>query len=215
VERLFQGQVIDAMDKSGQNPYVPLPQDTPLAEVINHLTTETRRIPILSHDGKIVQMVSQSDIVRYIHSTPSHMQALKQKLHQPIADIIHKAISVSPDTRVLDCFAIMVDRRVSALPVVDDDVHALVGVVTLKDISGVFEDTKQLFTPIEDYIAFMRQKNTGTLREFPFISMQATDTLEKALNKMMVAKIHRIFVKQTGTQGVSILTLKDILQALV
>jgi CBS domain-containing protein len=171
IETLFSERVIDAMDKSGQNPFRPLPEGTPLSEVIEHLTTETRRIPILSEDGKIVQMVSQSDIVRYIHSTPTHMQSLRDKLSQPILAVTRKAVSVCPTVRVVDCFATMIEARVSALPVVDDDVNALVGVVTLKDISGIFEDNKQLFTPIEDYIAWMRQKNTGTLREFPFISM--------------------------------------------
>jgi len=60
----------------------------------------------------------------------------------------------------------------SALPIVDRAQEMqLVGVVTLKDIKTALEDFKQLFVPIEDYVAQIRQKNVGTLREYPFISM--------------------------------------------
>eukprot|EP01122_Echinamoeba_exundans_P005081 TRINITY_DN1525_c0_g1_i1.p1 TRINITY_DN1525_c0_g1~~TRINITY_DN1525_c0_g1_i1.p1 ORF type:complete len:310 (+),score=76.37 TRINITY_DN1525_c0_g1_i1:91-1020(+) len=211
--RLMALPAAEVINKSGQNPIKLVPQGTPLSAVLSYLTNDVRRLPVVNADGKITQMVSQADVIRYIHA--KHMASLDAKLKRQIGTFIHEAVDVEPDTRTLDCFAIMNELKISALPIVDRSDGSIIGVITLKDVQGGLEDLSQLFKPVEDFISYMRQQNIGTLREFPFISMHDHDTVEKAVNKMIAAKIHRVFVKKNGAAKLYVLTVKDVLQSLL
>lgn len=211
-KRLMALPAVDVCNKSGQNPMKLVPQGTELHPVLKNLAHDVRRLPVLNADKKIVQMVSQADVIRYIHS--KHMTSLAEKLKRPIRAFIHEAVDVEPTTRTLDCFAIMNELKISALPIVDRSDGTIIGVITLKDVVGGLDDLSHLFKPVEDFISFMRQQNIGEIREFPFISMRDEASLEKAVNKMMAAKIHRVFVKKEGADKIYVLTIKDVLVSL-
>jgi CBS domain-containing protein len=59
------------------------------------------------------------------------------------------AVTVGPDDTVQDVATLMYDKRLNALPVVDDD-NALVGIVTRADIVRLMVADENLFERLGD-----------------------------------------------------------------
>lgn len=88
-----------------------------------------RRIPVV--DNGLVGMVVQRDIERSLRSpgviceTPVEWVMTKQNLQ-----------TISPDETVVQAARVLRDKKISALPVLEND--ELVGIVTDSDILGLF-----------------------------------------------------------------------------
>ncbi|MGE5422234.1 MAG: CBS domain-containing protein [Ignavibacteriales bacterium] len=88
-----------------------------------------RRAPVLE-DG-LVGMVVQRDIERALRSpgviceTPVEWVMTKSKLH-----------TISPDDTVVEAARILIDQKISALPVIEDE--ELIGIITDTDILNLF-----------------------------------------------------------------------------
>jgi acetoin utilization protein AcuB len=102
-----------------------------------------RRIPVVDHDGKLIGIVSERDL---LHASPSPATSLSVwevnyllwKLK--VADIMtHHVITIDQDAPIEDAANLMVTRKIGGLPVVD---HAgkVVGVVTETDIFKAFAE---------------------------------------------------------------------------
>lgn len=113
---------------------------TPITPVINarKLMTENnvRRLPVID-DGKIVGIVTRADI----HTTDApEMNALTiWDLHETLSRIMVKGamsrdpITISATDTLGDAAKVMLDNKVSGLPVVDD-AGRVVGMITESDI---------------------------------------------------------------------------------
>lgn len=102
-----------------------------------------RRIPVVDHEGKLMGIVSERDL---LHASPSPATSLSVwevnyllwKLK--VADIMtHHVITIDQDAPIEDAANLMVTRKIGGLPVVD---HAgkVVGVITETDIFKAFAE---------------------------------------------------------------------------
>ncbi len=102
-----------------------------------------RRIPVVDHEGKLMGIVSERDL---LHASPSPATSLSVwevnyllwKLK--VADIMtHHVITIDQDAPIEDAANLMVTRKIGGLPVVD---HAgkVTGVITETDIFKAFAE---------------------------------------------------------------------------
>lgn len=98
-------------------------------ELLAELTARRIGALVVSDDGEHVDgMVSERDVVRELASQGAGV------LDLPVSAIMSRIVQCAPpDAKVIDIMALMTDRRVRHIPVVDER-GAMVGLVSIGDV---------------------------------------------------------------------------------
>lgn len=123
-----------------RNP-ITVPPDVPLAEAMEWMRRErVRRFPVVDKNGKLVGIVSYSDL---LHAAPSSATSLNvwevtYLLSQvTVGEVMTKeVITICEDCPIEEAARIMADHKVGGLPVMRDD--QVVGIITESDLFKVF-----------------------------------------------------------------------------
>jgi acetoin utilization protein AcuB len=104
-----------------------------------------RRLPVVNNKGKLVGIVTKGDVRE---ASPSDATMLSiWEVNYLIAKLQVKRVmtsnvmTISPEADIIDAAQIMLDRKVSGIPVVDD-AQQLVGIVTESDIFRMLVKTR-------------------------------------------------------------------------
>lgn len=123
-------------------PAVTVSVDTPFQEALKLMQEKHfRRLPVVGHDGRLVGIVSERDL---LHAAPSPATTLsvyelnyllsKLKVNQLMTQPVQ---TVGEDTPIEEAARLMVEHRIGGLPVVDANRH-VIGVITETDIFCAF-----------------------------------------------------------------------------
>jgi acetoin utilization protein AcuB len=98
---------------------------------------EVRHVPVVQA-GALVGMLSDRDLARVDMARllkSEGADALRQVLAAPILEVMSPdVISVEPDTEIGDVIALLIDRRIGALPVIDADTREVLGIISYVDV---------------------------------------------------------------------------------
>ena len=97
-------------------------------------------------DGRLVGIISERDYARKV------ILQGKSSRETPVADIMTRdLLTVRPDQKVEDSMAMMTERRIRHLPVMDGD--RLLGMISIGDVvKWVISDRESLIAQLEGYI---------------------------------------------------------------
>ncbi len=126
------------------SPAMTVTADTTFQDALKLMRDQKfRRIPVVDHEGKLIGIVSERDL---LHASPSPATSLSVwevnyllwKLK--VADIMtHHVITISQDAPIEDAANLMVTRKIGGLPVVNSS-NQVVGVITETDIFKAFAE---------------------------------------------------------------------------
>jgi CBS domain-containing protein len=96
--------------------------------------------------GQVAGIVSERDYARKV------VLQGKSSLTTPIREIMtEKVVYIRPDQTVNDCMALMTNKRIRHLPVVEED--RLVGVISIGDVvKAVISEQEFIISQLENYI---------------------------------------------------------------
>lgn len=109
----------------------------PLTEAARLLHTHSvRRLPIVD-DGRLVGIVSDRDLREALPSTLTTLslwEATSRLAGLHVADIMKRSVlTTTPDADARDAAQTLLDHRIGALPVIDDQ-HRVVGLLSVSDV---------------------------------------------------------------------------------
>jgi acetoin utilization protein AcuB len=124
------------------SPVITAKEDTSFQDALKLMHEKgIRRLPVLNKQGKLVGIVSESDL---LHAAPSSATTLSMwEMHYLLAKLQIKeimtkeVITTTPDAPIEDAARLMVSHRIGGLPVVNGQ-GDVVGVITETDIFGTF-----------------------------------------------------------------------------
>ena len=94
---------------------------------------------VVGEDGTLRGVISDRDLLRALsphlgtmNETARDSASLNKRVHQIMT---RKPISLKPDDSVADAVALLLQHRISCLPIVDDDSKP-VGIVSWRDVLG-------------------------------------------------------------------------------
>lgn len=120
--------------------------DTTVFEMLGVMAERNVGAVMVLDEGRLAGIVSERDYARSV--------VLKGRSSKdtPVREIMTaRVVTVTPEHRVRDCMALMTDKRVRHLPVLDDG--RLVGVVSIGDVvKEVIAEQESLIADLEHYI---------------------------------------------------------------
>ena len=97
-----------------------------------------RHVPILSTDKRLIGMVSDRDVLRYLSNIPGvghdkHSQITTPSMTDPISQLMQKQVlTASMDTDVRYIAMLFVEQHIGATPIMEQE--NLIGIITRSDI---------------------------------------------------------------------------------
>jgi len=103
---------------------------------------------VVLEKGDLVGIVSERDYARKV------ILEGKSSKETPTKEIMStKVFVVTPETTVEECMALMTEKRIRHIPVVDKDTNKILGVISIGDVlKSVISDQKILIENLSNYI---------------------------------------------------------------
>jgi len=231
--REFSGIKINSIAKmSNLDPVIMLAENKNLKDVIDALATKQARRAIIhesSESAPIKGMLSQGQLLRYMYehranTLKSDFWDTKISDYADLADR-KNVITVNLSTKVCDAFRQMRDWGVSAIGVVDDvpekgktgAVAKLVGNISATDVKLLGYDLryfKALGFSTNEYLGAVMPKDHAS-GEVVCVKEGGNDTMGDIIGKLVENHIHRLYVIDNEGKPVGVISMTDILLALV
>ncbi|MBF0217555.1 MAG: CBS domain-containing protein [Candidatus Omnitrophica bacterium] len=138
-----------------------------------------------------------------------------------VKDIMTRnVITVGPDTSLMDVSKLLLEKRISGIPVVNPD-GKLVGIITLSDMLKVLDRIykwKELEKQDSDLKVsgkFEQEKEKARVKDFmttEILTLKEEDTLDHVRKKMFVNKVHTLPVVNND-RIVGIVGKRDLVKA--
>ena len=121
------------------------PDDTVL-DALRVMATHNIGAVLVTSDGELVGILSERDYARkmVLHGKASHETAVREVMTATL-------VSVTPKWTCDECMAVMTERHVRHLPVLDEG--RLVGVISIGDVvRAVVDEQQSTITTLESFI---------------------------------------------------------------
>ena len=138
-------QVSEILGDKGKD-VLKIEADAPVLEAVKQMVDANVGSLLVTDGGEVTGIVTERDYLRRVaHEGPADDSvAVREIMSSPL-------VVVSPETEIDECMAVMTDRRIRHLPVVDDS--EVVGIVSIGDVVK-FKSKQQSFEIryLTDYI---------------------------------------------------------------
>lgn len=213
---LAKHQVSVMANLSLRNDFVCVTPGTPLRDVVRLFSQHggLHRVCI-THDANIedrsqlLGLVSQTDVIRFLVSHFAEFAAHLKGATVEAQWACKKLVSVKPDTLASVAFETLVDQKVSAVPVLDDQGRLLTS-FSASDLRGM--EPGNIFRHLQEpVVSFLR--HVEVRRGYPEraqISCRLGDKLVAVMEKMLHFKIHRVWVVDERNVAIGIVSLTDV-----
>ncbi len=134
------------LDKKGREVYSVSPDES-VFSALELMADKNIGAVVVVENEKVVGILSERD---YARKVILHGKTSKDT---PVRDIMtEKVLYVRPDNTSDECMALMADKRIRHLPVLEHD--KLIGIISISDIvHAIIEEDKYIIEQLENYIA--------------------------------------------------------------
>uniref|UniRef100_A0A672KWM7 5'-AMP-activated protein kinase subunit gamma-1 n=1 Tax=Sinocyclocheilus grahami TaxID=75366 RepID=A0A672KWM7_SINGR len=201
-----------------QDSFKPLVSISPNASLYDAVSSllkhKIHRLPVIDPlTGNTLYILTHKRILKFLKLFISEMPKpgfLSQTLEELNIGTFHNIAVVHSDTPLYAALGIFVDQRVSALPVVDENGH-VVDIYSKFDVINLAAEKtyNNLDITVTKALQHRSQYFEGVL------TCRASETLEAIISRLVEAEVHRLVIVDEQEVVKGIVSLSDILQALV
>ncbi len=133
-----------ARDIMTEDPYTVGPDDSVRTAINLQLENDIRHVPVVDEDNKLVGMLSDRDLrdaTLPVWTGFEHPDQAREALDASVSDIMQAdIISCSAEDELADVIDQIIDHKIGALPVIDDESGRLVGIISYIDVLRAVRD---------------------------------------------------------------------------
>ncbi|XP_023494501.1 5'-AMP-activated protein kinase subunit gamma-2 isoform X2 [Equus przewalskii] len=196
-------------------PLVNISPDASLFDAVYSLIkNKIHRLPVIDPiSGNALYILTHKRILKFLQLFMSDMPKpafMKQNLDVLGIGTYHNIAFIHPDTPIIKALNVFVERRVSALPVVDEsgkvvDIYSKFDVINL----AAEKTYNNLDITVTQALQHRSQYFEGVVK------CSKLEVLETIVDRIVRAEVHRLVVVNESDSIVGIISLSDILQALI
>ncbi|CAN9506203.1 unnamed protein product [Ophioblennius macclurei] len=196
-------------------PLVHISPDASIFEAVYSLIkNKIHRLPVIDPvSGNALYILTHKRILKFLQLFVCEMPMpafMKQTLEELGVGTFANIAFIHPDTPLITALSVFTHRRVSALPVVDRngkvvDIYSKFDVINL----AAEKTYNNLDLTVTQALQHRSQYFEGVMK------CNKLETLETIVDRIVKAEVHRLVVVDEASRIVGIVSLSDILQALV
>ncbi|XP_026881595.2 5'-AMP-activated protein kinase subunit gamma-1 isoform X2 [Electrophorus electricus] len=178
------------------------------------LKHKIHRLPVIDPEsGSVLHILTHKRILKFLYifgAVVPKPRFLRRKILEAGVGTFKDIATVHQDATVYDSLATFVERRVSALPVVDDEGKVVALYSRFDVINLAAQKTyNNLSMTMREAVQRRQCFNEGVIKCYP------DEMLETAVDRIVEAEVHRLVLVDRGNVVQGIISLSDLLQALV
>eukprot|EP00930_Biecheleria_cincta_P084890 TRINITY_DN74313_c0_g1_i1.p1 TRINITY_DN74313_c0_g1~~TRINITY_DN74313_c0_g1_i1.p1 ORF type:complete len:295 (-),score=51.87 TRINITY_DN74313_c0_g1_i1:47-931(-) len=192
--------------------------DDPLDQVCDTVAGPVRRSVVLGDSGKPVSVITQSTLVQFLHSKKEEIEALKSC--GPASDFCSRSvITVGEHASALEAFNIINQKQVSSLVIVDADGHVLTVISATDLVMGLahWQNKSPALERLKacNVVDFALSNRKFELKDrTAAVAVAPSAPLQEVIEKLAVARVHRVVVMGDNRELVGVISLSDICKAI-
>eukprot|EP00877_Chromochloris_zofingiensis_P010625 jgi/Chrzof1/5816/Cz16g16260.t1 len=182
-----------------------------------HINDIVHRVAVYDSDFKITNIISQTDIVRFLYLNRQLLCALGERTVEQLGWSSKHVVSVAPDLSAIEAMSLMNDKQISAVAVVDG-MNKIIGNFSISEMRTIMaEHFGALALPVGEFLALEH----GT--EFVgYTRIQEDEVIHTAGHKFVTDRVARTRPRTPGEEvGQSLvlahkdMTFKDVTERIV
>lgn len=202
-------QTINCEYLAKRHKFVRVSPEDPISKIVFFLSTAgVRRVAVVNADGSILDIVSQSTLLKYL---ASHKSEISEVLAAPCDTLgSSPVIVVKHDDSAYHAFDLMNQHSLHGIAIIDDK-GKVVGNTSASDIKLFLRaphlDLKT--TNVFDMVSLVRAETPYAVA--PVVKVSPSAHLEEAMEKLVATRKHRIFVVDSEGLPKRVISLTDII----
>ncbi|XP_067460359.1 5'-AMP-activated protein kinase subunit gamma-3b [Thunnus thynnus] len=190
------------------------PDDSLFDAIYSLLKYKIHRLPVIDPaSGNVLHILTHKRILKFLHIFGSMIpkpRFLQKRISEVGIGTFKQIATVQESASVYDALTIFVERRVSALPVVNEE-GKVVALYSRFDVINLAaqKNYNNLNMTMREAIDSRACSMEGVLKCYPY------ETLETIIDRIAKAEVHRLVLVDSDDTVGGIVSLSDLLQALV
>jgi len=220
-EEFLQKTVDDIMKYplTRKNTFHPIANGYSLFYAIETMAREEHlhRVPIIDGDRKLKSVLSQSQVIDFIHSNINTLGSIKDKPLEQMQGVLKKVFTVKEDSLTIDAFKLMQENSLTGVAVVNEN-DTVVGNLSVRDLKGLRLENQlfhRLFQTVHNFLRHMKEERKDDGRPRTKQVVHLTDRLSLVVQILVEQNIHRVYVVDEGNKPIGVVSLRDILLEII
>lgn len=214
---VLQTRLCDVKDPNFWAPFVPLRvEDSLLDAMLVMGKYGVHRVPVVSAEGIIINIITQSAVVNAIAKNLDQFEEVAGLTLEQLGLADHRTcVTVTIDDTLHIAIRAIRDNRVSAVPVLGFG-QSLVGNVSARDLRQLILNPalfRLISHPVRQFLSTVSMVEREDMQ--PAISCRPKDTFGHVIRQLAVSKIHRTYVCDGSGRLLRIISLTDVIDKFV
>lgn len=204
-------------DLSGRDPYLPVESMAPLlTALIKMVNWKVHRIPVIDSEGTLLSIITQSHVTKFLYQNMYLFGTLSQQTVESLKMFYSPVVTISLDSKGIEAFKTMHEKRISAVAVVDTD-GKLVGNISVSDLKVIGFDGSmlaRLYYPVSQFLKLLAKDKGNDVVEEPICASLQSEFRE-VVGKLVQSRVHRVYITDDNGVPTGVITQHEVLSAVL
>lgn len=205
-EKFLDHKVKDLTGRSDNDAYAAVIGEERAHRLVRLFGLGVHRVAELDLQGTLTNVISQSDVVKYLHN---NIDLLGDQAVKPINELnmisTDRLVIAQADQSAISAFKLLADNLVSAVPLVDKN-GALTGTLSVSDLRLIQDDLSPLQLSAIQYKSIQEP--------IPAIVCAPNTTLGSVIATLANSNVHRVWVVDDQQKPVSVISITNVCEFL-